>query len=247
MPLLWLVVPVHGREGITRLCLEQKAHLLHELAGFGVEAHVLVVGNDGNLGTARELGFATLVRPNVLGLKLNDGLEWACREGGADFVSFVGSDDWTLPAYMAALPAPDKVRASRYQAFVSPDGSRLMVRPQAKPLGGSPWIIPRTALAAVGFRPVAREDRMSGMDFQIAGALGDKRAHFARFILWDDDPLRMVDFKGRGEQIWRWERLQPADRAALPLDTGDVWNTLATRYPPDLVGRMQTFYERGLA
>jgi hypothetical protein len=271
MPRLWLVIPVHGREGLTRLCLEQKAYLVHELAGLGVEAHVLVVGDDANIDTARELGFETLERPNVhLGRKINDGFEWACREGGAQYVSFVGSDDWVMAEFMADFPEPDRVRSAGHQAFVSPGGQRLIVRKAPGPMGGAPWVIPTALLAECGFRPVWRDQKMSGMDYLIVRTLQpkpmprlkgepppDREARLAqkarelrRYDQRPADLLRMVDFKGTREQITDWATVVPThrgDKLLMSAEGRDVWETLATRYPADLVGRMQKFYAEGRA
>lgn len=271
MPNLWLVIPVHGREGITRLCLEQKTHLLRELAGLGVEAHVLVVGDDANIGTARELGFETLERPNIhLGRKLNDGFEWACREGGASYVSFVGSDDWVLASFMADFPETDRVRSARHQAFVAPGGRRLIVRTTPGPMGGAPWVIPTALLAECGFRPVWRDHKMSGMDYLIVRTLSprplprprdvspavreerqaQKARELRRFDQRETDLLRMVDFKGTREQISEWRTVVPThrgDKLLLDVEGRDVWETLARRYPADLVGRMEKFYAEGRA
>lgn len=269
MPRLWLVVPVHGREALTRVCLEQKALLVDELAGLGVEANVVVVGDDGNLDTARELDFPVLERPNVLGRKLNDGFEWACREGGADYVSFCGSDDWVLAEFLADF-RPNRVRSAKVQAFVSPAGDQLIVRQAKGSMGGAPWVIPATLLRRNGYRPVppAREHKMSGMDFLVARALlpgvvrqGGTRATFerrAQFLeekaaqnwVFDHGPaddLRMVDFKGTGEQITSWSLVIPRQRNTLIRDEADVWGTLATRYPLPLVERMEKLYAEGRA
>lgn len=271
MSSLWLVVPVHGREGITRVCLEQKTHLAAELAASGIRLDVLVVGNDANLNTARELGFHTLERPNVpLGRKLNDGFEQACREGGADYVSFVGSDDWLLASFLADLPEPDRVRSPMHQAFVSPTGDRLIVRLAGGWMGGAPWVIPAPMLAERGYRPVWVEHKMNGMDFLIYRTLAPKplprvkgapapnmeqrRAQKLRELHVFDkrpaDPLRMVDFKTTGEQITEWHTVLPKHRGAklvVDVEGEEVWSTLATRYPVELVQRMQALYANGLA
>ena len=271
MTRLWLVIPVHGREGITRLCLEQKVDLQDKLAGRGIAVHVLVVGNDQNLASARELGFDVLERPNRhLGRKLNDGIEWACREGGANYVSFVGSDDWVLAEYMADFPAPDRVRSAPHQAFVSPGGQRMIVRTASGAMGGAPWVIPTALLAECGFRPVWRDHKMSGMDWLIARSLfarpmGDtkgmtpdereerraqKRRELQRWDLRPADPFRMVDFKGTREQISEWSTVvptHPGPKLIADYEGADVWETLATRYPAELVARMEKFYTEGRA
>lgn len=268
---LWLVIPVHGREGLTRLCLEQKLLLEGELARHGVECHVLVVGDDGNIDTARELGFHTLERPNRhLGRKINDGFEWACREGGAHYVSFVGSDDWVMAEFLADFPKPDRVRSAMHQAFVSPGGQRLIVRTAPGPMGGAPWVIPTALLAECDFRPVWRDHKMNGMDYLIARSLAPRpigstkgmtpaerehrRAQKARELQRYDqrpaDLLRMVDFKGTREQITEWRTVvptHPGPKLLLDVEGRDVWETLATRYPAELVGRMEKFYAEGRA
>lgn len=258
-------MPVHGRAGITRLCLEQKAHLLGELAALGVEAHILVVGDDENVATARELGFQVLERSNVLGRKLNDGFEFACREGCADYVSFVGSDDWMLAEFMADLPAHNKVRSASVQAFVSPQGDELLVRRAKGSMGGAPWIIPTTLLERSEYRPILpdREHKMSGMDFLVARglmsrhfspgrvigrqAMAEKREMLTLFDRSPTDDLRMVDFKGSGEQITSWSLVLPKQRISLIRSEPDPWAALATRYPLPLVERMQRLYADGLA
>jgi hypothetical protein len=267
---LWLVIPVHGREGITRLCLEQKVDLQDELRGQGVDLRVLVVGDDANVDTARELGLDVLERPNRhLGRKLNDGFEHACREGGANYVAFVGSDDWVLASFLADFPEPDRVRSAPHQAFVSPGGQRLIVRLASGMMGGAPWVIPTALLAECGFRPVYVDHKMSGMDFLIARSLApkpmprekgtrpdrealreQKARELRRFDLRPSDDLRMVDFKGTREQISAWSTVMPTHRGhklLRDIEGRDVWETLATRYPADLVARTEKFYAEGRA
>lgn len=234
MPSLWFVTPVHRRERLTRICLEQRARLIAELAGLGVSARQLVIGDDaGLLFMAHALGFHVMGRPNVLGLRINDGFEWACRERGADYVVYVGSDDWMLPGPLADLPAPGRVRASAWNTWVSADGRSIASVDHPPALGNAPWTVSRAALEPLGFRPV-RDGLMSGIDTSMADNLGDVFDFHP-----EDDPLRWVGFKSGGEQLTPWE-LQVPNRFAR----GRVFETLATRYPADLCARMEEFYAR---
>lgn len=235
MTVLWLVTPVHGRPGLTRLCFEQRARLLHELAGLGVDARQVVVGNDGNLDTAREFGFTVLERPNVLGLRINDGFEFAFREGGADHVCYAGSDDWLLPEHLADVPVQGRARASRWITFVSPDGRFIAASEGSPPKGCAPWTLSRGLLEPVGFRPAA--DGLARMlDTSIMAGLPLPRFRAFEFRALDD-PLRCVDFKSAGEQLTPW-RLHAQRRHVQP----NPFEVLATRYPADLVARMEEFY-----
>lgn len=253
--MLWLVTPVHGRESLTRLCFEQRARMLAELATLGVEARQLVVGDDANVGAAHEFGFTVLRRDNVLGWRVNEGFEWACREGGATHVAYCGSDDWHLAAFFADLPNARNVRASHFQAFVPPEGNRLIALRATAAVGGAPWIIPAALLEPCGYRP-SRDDAMNGIDSSIAdgvllplagnargGRIKRRRAAFLETFVFDNmEPLRMVDFKAGGEQVTPWHRVKPRDASRVLVDTREPWAELATRYPVDLVERMQKFY-----
>jgi hypothetical protein len=239
--------------------------MLSELRACGIEAAQLVVGDDaGLLFAASEHGFQVLGVPNVVGRRVNDGFEWAAREGGATHVAYCGSDDWHLADYFVDPPA-DAMRTCAWQAFVSPAGDRLAIIRQTAAAGGAPWIIPAALLEPCGYRP-ADDRAMRAVDASIvAGLLAAIDARVQRdghnvlsstelwrarrearhaAVCFDEgaDPLRMVDFKGGGEQITPWARVVRPGGPALELDTPQVFETLATRYPPDLVERMEKFY-----
>src|SRR4051812_9717831 len=97
-----LVIPAWRRYAVTRLCLAQKQHLVAALAARGITCHVVVVADDDNLDIAASYGFATVEQQNVLGRKVNDGFQH-CWERGADYVAFVGSDDWVHEDALAVL------------------------------------------------------------------------------------------------------------------------------------------------
>lgn len=251
--MLWLVTPVYGREELTRVCLAQRARMLDELAALGVEARQLIVGDDGNLDTAREHDFTVLERPNPVGLRVNEGFEWACREGGATHVAYCGSDDWHLASYFAEV-YDDAVKTSRLQGFVSPDGRRLVVIEGTGACGGAPWVIPAALLAHCGYRPSndkgTRAIDASIADSVIAGAVSlaraggvAKRDALRRLFRFDGaaDKLRMVDFKGGGQQITPYERIVTPNREVV-LDSRKPFQTLGRCYPADLCEEMARFY-----
>jgi hypothetical protein len=258
---LWLVTPVYGRLELTRIVFEQRARMLEELALLGMQARQLVVGDDANTDTAREFGFDVLERPNyTLGRRVNDGLEWACREGGASFVAFCGSDDWHLADYFARLPGEFEARTSRWQAFVSPRGDRLAVVRGQSPYGHAPWVLPRSLLERCGFRP-ANDDAPNGVDGSIAAGITaaaelgvqgweERRIARKRAFRFDDGAgtFRMVDFKGGGEQVTPFERVIRRGGSPLEFDSREPFEELVRHYPVDLVERMEHFYaSRGAA
>jgi len=251
---LWLVTPVHGRVALTRLVFEQRARMLDELHGLGIEARQLVVGDDANLATAWEFDFHVLESPNPTGRRVNDGFEWAVHAGGATHVAYCGSDDWHLADYFATLPAPGFAKTSHWQAFVPPRGDRLVVMRSQNPAGGAPWVISRELIEPAGYRPA--DDRApTAVDGSIADGVWapidaqharsgnhERRLAKKRVFQYDDsDLLRMVDFKAGGEQITPFEAVVGTKRPR-EVDSRSPWELLATRYPVDLVERMEKFY-----
>ncbi|HMA26076.1 MAG: hypothetical protein ACM33U_09130 [Solirubrobacterales bacterium] len=256
MPSLWLITPVHRRVELTRLCLEERAWLAASLAESGIDCQVVVIGDDESIETARALGFHVLERPNVLGRKVNDGIEYACRQG-ADFVSYFGSDDWALPVYFTTLPDDRHIRIGHWRAVVSPDGSRLVT--WLMPSGITPWVIPRALLEPAGFRP-AEDHRMNGVDGSIwRGIQGVKRgpqprrfSHAERarlndrgavYQFVDVDELQRVGFK-INDEITPYRRAIPRQPSRMRGDYPDPFTQLASRYPADLCERMRAFYGR---
>lgn len=253
--MLWLVTPVHGRHALTRVVFEQRARMLDELAGLGVPARQLVVGyRDANVDAALEFGFDVLVRPNTLGRRVNDGFEWACREGGATHVAYCGSDDWHLADYFATLPAPGTAKTCAVQAFVPPAGDRLVVMRSLNPAGGAPWILSRELIEPCGYRP-ADDNAPHGVDGSIAdgiwapieartkGGNHERRLAKKRAFVFDAEAheLRMVDFKAGGEQLTPFEAVVGFRQRRI-RDSRQPWDVLAGAYPADLVARMEKFY-----
>lgn len=252
---LCLVSPAWRRYDVTRLALAQRAHLVGVLAERGVEAVVLVVADDGNLSIAREFGFETLERPNgQLGRKFNDGMEYACRELGADIVTVVGSDDWVHPDLFDRLPCerpndpepgddgvvvwkrtPEAV-TGRELALVDLIGGCLRRCSTGDRQGVIPWVFPRAALAPSGFRPV-RDDLNIGLDGSMVAGLGVQPT----WVFHDPHDLCRVDFKS-DVNLNSYARISGA--IGYGEEETDPWGLLAERYPAELVDQARELSEK---
>lgn len=247
---LVLVSPAWRRYEVTRLALAQRAHLVGVLAERGIDARVLVVADDKNLDVASEFGFDTLECPNVVGQRFNDGLEHACRDLDADYVSVVGSDDWVhedlfdrLPADVTEMPqvspdrpvvfwdptAPEAITGRELALVDLSTGTlrRCHARLTRRTAGVIPWVFPRVALEPSGFRPVA-DHLMRGLDGSMAAGLGVS----PEWVFHDPHDLCRVDFKSA-------VNLNSFDAITAAIGYGDVetdpWTLLAERYPAHLV------------
>ena len=64
---------------LTAICLRQLRRTCDSLAENGVQATAVVIADDENLDTARELGFGTVDRDNrFISRRFNDGIQLAC-------------------------------------------------------------------------------------------------------------------------------------------------------------------------
>lgn len=253
---LVLVMPAWRRFDVTRLVLAQRAHLRGVLAGRGVDAVTLVVADDDNLDIAAGMGAETLERPNVpLGRKWNDGLEHACRDLDADFVTVVGSDDWVhpdvfdrLPADTAADPMPSddnpvvfwdrpgapEAVAGREIALVDLPTGRLRRCESRSKWGVIPWVFPRVALEPSGCRPVT-DQAVKGLDGSLAAGLGVAPS----WVFHDPNPVARVDFKSD-------TNLNSFDLISGAIGVGDTvepWGLLAAYYPQPLVDQARDLAE----
>jgi len=230
---VWLVIPARRRAAVTRLCLAQKQHLVRRLAVRGITANVVVVAEDENTMIGEQFGFDTVDYQGLdyvaLGQKVNDGFAHA-YERGADYVAFVGSDDWIHEAAFAPLTetgpgAP--VVAGHEIAVVDLEGERMRTLGVRGPQGVSPWFIPRWALDRVAGRPAQahKERGLEGSIYRTA------RLWDADWVFHDPHPLTRVDFKTS-------ENMTPYELVAGQFGYGDEvapWHPLAQRYPLNLV------------
>lgn len=250
MPSLWFVVPVHGRVELARICLRQLRRTCDSLTEHGVEATAVVIGEDGNLETARELGFGVVVRDNrYLSRKFNDGIQLACdpevNDRPADYVVPCGSDDWVDYRLFLDLPV-DAMRGFQRMSFVREDGRELSTSNITYKGGCGIRIYPRSLVELLAYRP-ADEDRERACDTSIL--LNLMHAYSARYIKElrgypempvehvDSDPLQIVDWKSSQqlnsyEEVHRWRS----------KTTGDPFEMLADIFPAEALEEMADHY-----
>lgn len=236
---VWIVSPAHGRFAVTRLVLEQRRRLCRDLAVRGIDARMLITASDENLDLAREYGAVAVETPNrPLGRKCNIGLERAAREG-ADWIVWVGSDDWIHPDVFDPLPyqreGRERILIGQRVAIVDLATGMLMRCLSPSKYGAIPWIVPRGMLEPSRFRPV-RPDLARGLDGALIRGIRLSRAPLDWHCL-DPHDLRCVDFKS-GVNITPFERLE--GHATGPLEP--AWSALVERYPADLVERARRIH-----
>lgn len=244
MPSLWYIVPAHGRLELARICLTQLRRTCDRLEQEGIRASAVVVADDENLDTAKDLGFAWVRRDNrFVSRKFNDGIQLACdrdyNRRPADYVVPIGSDDWVDWRLFTDLPVGRTMVGFQRMAFVREDGQELTVRHINNEGGCGIRIYPRAVMASVGFRP-ADEDRRRGCDTSILVNL--KRANaLLRVEHRDIDPLAIVDWKTSGAQLNSYAEVSARHRSELERDPFDV---LAGRFPDEALADMREHYAR---
>jgi hypothetical protein len=241
-----LVSAAWRRFEVTRLALAQRRHLCGELAGRGHEATGVIVADDDNLDIADEYGFVGLYQTNdYLGRKFNDGIEHACRKLDADFVVFLGSDDWChidlfdrLPDPNPPMPIPTddnpvvvwsghpEAITGREIAVVNMETGRLRRCTNQGRSGVIPWIMPRRMFDKCGYRPI-RETQQRGIDFALVSGLGYQPA----WVWTDPHDLCRVDFK-TSVNLTAYD--DASDQRGYGDEESDPWAALAERYPAHL-------------
>jgi hypothetical protein len=129
MPSLWFVVPAHGRAQLARICLRQLRRTCDQLNANGIAATAVVIADDENLRTARELGFETVRDPTGSSAASSTTASKppatnATTRYPADYVVPCGSDDWIDWRILLKLPG-------RHSIMVS-SGCRSSVRTAAR-------------------------------------------------------------------------------------------------------------------
>lgn len=247
-PTLWFVVPANGRVALSRICLRQLRRTCDELAELGIDASSVVIADDENLDTARELGFGTVERNNRwLSRKFNDGIQLACdpryNARPVDYVVPCGSDDWVSAKVIAgALPErANLVVGFQLCSFVREDGRELAAARVGYRGGCGIRIYPRALLHLVGYRP-ADEDRERGCDTSIL--VNVSRAHGSAVDVEhrDSHALQIVDFKSPGAQLNPYRELE-----AYAFETREPWAELACEFPSEAVDEMRAHYAGALA
>lgn len=218
----------------------------------------MVVADDENLDIAREFGFHTVERDNRwLGRKFNDGIEYACRRGNADYVVLIGSDDWMhvdlfdrLPLPMADPPSLDEIArvgsavwrltaevvTGREIAIVDLPGGRLRRCYSRGRYGVIPWVIHRKALEPSWYRPI-QEQLEKGIDGSLIAGLGARPT----WVFTDPHDLCRVDFKSN-VNLNSFEQITSG--VGYGNEEPDPWSVLATRYPQHLADLARRTHEQ---
>jgi hypothetical protein len=187
-----------------------------ELSSRGVTATCVVIADDDNLDIAQEHGFEAIEMPNEpLGEKVNAGFELACREG-ADYVGFVGSDDWLHADLFQNLEGG--IVSGRDMSVVDLETGRMRCYRSRARHGVIPWLIPSDILPAV--EPLNR-----GLDYSIY-----RQIRKQPWVFHDPHPHTRVDFKSANNMT----PFSVVHGAEL-----DAWPELREWYPADLVDQAE--------
>lgn len=244
-PALWFIVPAHGRENLTRICLRQLRRTCDQLTAEGIEATAVVIGCDDNLDTGRELGFGTVERDNQFtSRKYNDGIQLACdpdlNPRPADYVVPCGTDDWVDHRLFLDLPPADTMIGFQRLSFVREDGAEMVQRFVNVKGGCGIRIYPRQIMQALDYRP-ADEDRYRACDTSIITNLS--RATQFQVVHRDIDPRQIVDWKSTDIQLNPYESLTFHRTFENPQDP---FEALAGLYPAEALEEMEAHYGRTL-
>lgn len=238
---LAFIVPVHGREKLTRVCLRQLVRTCEALAQGGLEANAVVIGEGENLRLAEELGFATVESDNAqLGRKWNDGYQLAadpeCNSSPVDFCVPLGSDDWVdYRIFLDRLPGNEEILCFKQGAFVREDGRKLAPVKIRYKGGLGVRVIPRALLERAKYRP-AEDHRRRALDAStLAGLTGGRRT---KITYGDQHQMQIVDWKSN-EQLNSY-------RACLAHSLGQQMNDpfalLSEHYPAEALAEMAEVY-----
>lgn len=202
---------------------------------------MLIAASDENLDLAAEYGALAVETPNrPLGRKCNVALKRAAQEG-ADWIVWIGSDDWVHPDVFDPLPYQDTdVPAIQYGhrlAIVDLRTGLLRLCESPSKYGAIPWIVPRRMLERSRFEPVA-PTLNRGLDGALVRGIRLSRAEL-RWRPHNPHGLRCVDFK-TDTNITPYERL--AIHGVRPEES--AWPVLAERFDTDLVDMARDVHEQ---
>ncbi len=240
MTRVWFMVPVHGREALTEVCLRQLKRTCDAAwLAYDIQATAVVIGDDRSLQVAADLGFATVRRDNhQLGRKFNDGYQLACDPAynpePADYCVPCGSDDWVDPVILRRMPPPDAIGNFRQITVVNEGRTVCTSLKVAYSTGAGIRIIPASLIARAGYRPAHEEARRAvdaSTQYGISEAL---RGHVPRTVYLDVHAAQIVDWKSHGQQLNSYAQLRGFRRG----NETDVWETLEPHYPAEALDEM---------
>ena len=253
MPSLWFVVPAHGRAKLAQICLRQLRRTCDLLIANGIDATAVVIADDANLDTARDLGFETVSQGNrFVSRKFNDGIQAALdprhNPWPADYVVPCGSDDWIDHRLLLDLPERNEILCFQHISFVREDGREMTSKFLNYRGGCGIRVYPREIMERLGYRP-ADEDRERGCDTSILGnivtdheAASEPRRQI-RIVHADSDPRQIVDWKSPGSQLNRYADLLRHKTTGVPVDP---FLALADVFPAEALAEMSVHYDRQL-
>jgi hypothetical protein len=245
MPSLWFVVPAHGRLSLAAICLRQLRRTCDALSAEGIEATAVIIADDENLDTARELGFGTIERDNrFLSRRFNDGIQLACDPSynprPADYVVPCGSDDWVDYRIFRELPPADTVLGFQRISFVREDGLEISSSNVDYVGGCGIRVYPRQIMAVVDYRP-ADEDRVRACDTSILTNVRRAHGQALNVVHADIDYRQIVDWKSPEEQL---NSYQAVSRWRSRTSGDDPFHVLADIFPTESLREMAAHYER---
>ncbi len=240
------VVPAFGRLNLTRICLGQLRRTCDALQAEGVHATAIIVADDENLDTARNLGFGIVRRDNEFtSRRFNDGLQAALdpdwNKHPADYVVPFGSDDWVDHRIFLDLPPADTMVGFQRLSFVREDGAEIGVTALDNKGGCGIRIYPRQLLAPLGYRP-ADEDRTRACDTSILVNV-QKTNHSMQVAHRHLHDRQIVDWKSDREQLNSYGSIAARHRIR---ETTDPFEALAGIYPAEALDEVREHYARRL-
>lgn len=243
MTSICFVVPAYRRFELTALCLRALVDTCTKLEARGIAATAVVVADDANLDVAELVGFGSIERANrPLGRKFNDGLEYATRVLGVDYVMPMGSDNWISPDLVEKqIPTyDDEVGAHRLCTVIREDGQRAASLRIAYDGGDGVRTIPSSLIARCGYRP-ADDDKNRAIDTSIFNRL--RRAYGrVRFRYVDVDEFSLIGFQSYDEQLNAYELLV-ADPRFDAREIAPPWGELRERFDETLVDDARALLE----
>ncbi|HKN43221.1 MAG TPA: glycosyltransferase [Propionibacteriaceae bacterium] len=244
MKKLAFIVPAYRRYDLTRACLRQLVRTCTALGNEGIRATAVVVADDANLETAEDLGFGTVRQVNQpLGRKWNDGIEYATRYLGCDYVVPFGTDNWIDPELVKWLPPADAIMAHREVCIVHESGERMVTLNVGYEGGDGIRCLPTELLEVLDFRP-CDEDKQRATDTSMRDRLKSRTGKALSFIYLDLHPMQIVSFQSADQQLNDYEDLKQSFGA---LEYKRPFERLARVYSAQALQEVRDVFERRMA